>query len=258
MHPFVNIAVNAARRAGKIIIQSSQRLDRLRIAEKTSPQDLVTNIDQAAEADIIETIRRSYPKHCILGEEIGEITNSDTEVVWIIDPIDGTTNFVHGLPHYCVSIAIQRKGVVEHGVIYDPYRDELFVASKGEGAQLNGQRLRVSNCTSLATALIGTGFVYRSTEASIEEHFETLGILLKSSTIRHNGSSALDLAYVAAGRLDGFWQESLKPWDIAAGSILIRESGGFISDFTGGDAYLSSGNVVAGNVKIYQELIKLL
>ncbi len=259
MHPFINIAVNAARRAGKIIAQASQRLDRLKIAEKTSPYDLVTNIDKAAEEDIIETIRRAYPNHCILGEESGAINNDDTEIVWIIDPIDGTKNFIHGFPNYCVSIAVQRKGIVEQGVIYDPFKDELFLASKGEGAQLNGQRLRVSNCTNLMMALLSVDFNYKALGAHPEDHLNNAyKFLSKESTIRQMGSSALDLAYVAAGRLDGFIARGQKIWDIAAGSILIREAGGFISDFVGGNTYLSSGEIVTGNTKIYPELLKLL
>ena len=258
MHPFINIATQAARRAGKIIIQASQRLDRLQIEQKTSLQDLVTNIDRQVEADIIETIRRAYPNHCILGEESGQINNSDAEVCWIIDPIDGTTNFVHGLPHYCTSIAIQRRGAIEHGVIYDPCRDELFIASKGEGAQVNGQRLRVSACSNLPMALLGTGFAPNVANINLDDSLKVFTTFLRQGAIRRAGSAALDLAYVAAGRLDGFWEAGLKSWDIAAGSILIREAGGYISDFSGGNDYLTGGTVVAGNTKIYPELLKVL
>lgn len=259
MHPFINIAVNAARRAGKIMLQASQRLDKLQVVEKTSAQDLVTNIDHVVEADIIETINRAYPRHCIVAEETGTITNSDTEIVWIIDPIAGTNNFVHGFPHYCVAIAVQRKGIVEHGVIYDPNRDELFIASKGEGAQLNGQRIRVSGGDNLKQALLAANFMYHPVEPGTEEFLTNYNKLLTISAIWRSGSAALDLAYVAAGRLDGFFAMNLKLWDIAAGSILIREAGGFISDFSAKEGqFLTTGKMLAGNIKIYHELITQL
>jgi myo-inositol-1(or 4)-monophosphatase len=189
---------------------------------------------------------------------MGEITKNDTDIVWIIDPIDGTNNFIRGFPHYCISIAIQRKGIVEHGVIYDPCRDELFTASKGDGAQLNGQRIRVSNCVNLEKSVIGTGFAYKRAGIPTEKYLQKFSIFLQECSIRRAGAAALDLAYIASGRLDGFWEMGLKPWDIAAGSILIREAGGFISDDKGEDHYLSSGKVIAGNVKIYPKLLKIL
>ena len=253
MHPYLNIAIKAARRAGDIIARASIQLDRVDIAEKSNTHDLVTNIDKTAERDIIETIYRAYPKHNILGEEGGIQEEQISDVTWIIDPLDGTMNFAHGVPHFAVSIGIRCKAHIEHGVIYDPIRDELFTATKGSGAQLNNKRMRVSKCEKIANALIAAESAYG--EEIIKFYEKVFNILLvESADVRRTGSAALDFAYVAAGRLDGFFGMGLKEWDSAAGSLLVQEAGGFISDFQGNMDFFESGNVIVGNRKIYLKL----
>ncbi len=255
MQPLLNIAVRAARRAGEIIIRGMNRLHRLDVRTK-GQNDFVTEIDMAAERDIIQTIHRHYPDHAILGEETG--SSGDSEFVWIIDPLDGTTNFLHGFPQFSVSIGIQRRGRMEHGVVYDPLRQELFTASRGEGAQLDGRRIRVSAQAGLERALIGTGFPYRSNLHWLDPYMAMLkAITQQTAGIRRAGSAALDLAYIAAGRLDGFWELGLAPWDTAAGSLLITEAGGMVGTITGGE-YNQRGNIVAGTPKVYPLLLEVL
>lgn len=256
MHPLLNIAVRAARSAGDIMLRASKRLDLVKKVEKQH-NDFVTNIDHLAEQEIIQHIRHLYPYHGILAEEGGRIKGDD-DYVWIIDPIDGTTNFIHGFPHFSVSIAVQYKGRLEHGVIYDPVKDELFTATRGSGAFLNDHRIRVSQQLHLAGSLIGTGFPFRHPEL-LDTYLKMFKkVSLEVAGIRRAGSAALDLAYVAAGRLDGFWEFKLSPWDIAAGAILIREAGGLISDFDGAEAFLETGNVAAGTPKVFKGLLKVL
>jgi myo-inositol-1(or 4)-monophosphatase len=256
MHGMVNIAVRAARRAGELMIRQLNQLESLRIAEK-APNAWVTQVDEAAEAAIIEIIRDHYPDHAILAEESG--ASGDHEYQWIIDPLDGTTNYVHGFPVFSVSIAVAHRGEIEHGVVYDPLRQEIFSASRGQGAQLDGRRIRVSKRTTLQQSLIATGIPYRANVEHLDRYLEMLrAVILESVGVRRPGSAALDLCYVAAGRVDAFWELGLKKWDIAAGSLIIREAGGRISDFRGTDAYLDSGNVVAGSPKVYAALSKLL
>jgi myo-inositol-1(or 4)-monophosphatase len=255
MHPFINIAIRAARSAGNHIVRSLERLDVIQMSEKR-PHDFVTEVDKQAEQIIIDTVRRNYPNHGFLAEESGEIQGDGT--VWIIDPLDGTTNFIHNFPHFAVSIAISIRGRIEHGLVYDPIRHELFIASRGQGAQLNNRRLRVSPRTTLQGALLGTGFPYRYPE-HIPTYIKTLQALMEQvAGIRRAGSAALDLAYVAAGRLDGFWEFGLGPWDIAAGALLIQEAGGLISDVQGTENYLESGHVVTGNPKIFKSLLQTI
>lgn len=256
MHPMLTIAVAAARKAGSVILRGTERLDLLRITEKNA-NDFVTDVDTQAEAVIIETLRHAYPHHSILAEESGESGNSD--YVWIIDPLDGTRNFMHGFAHFCVSIALKVKSQLEHCVIFDPIRQEIFTASRGRGAFLDNKRIRVSTRYQLAQGLIGTGFPFRHKEQGIPAYLQLLGNLLTvCGDIRRAGSAALDLAYVASGRLDGFFELKLKPWDIAAGSLLIQEAGGLVSDLRGGENYLVSGDIVAGNPKIFKALLKQL
>lgn len=259
LHPTLNIAVKAARRAATIINRASNDLDLLKVAAK-QPNDFVTEVDRAAEAAIIEVIRESYPEHGILAEESGESGGGgDTpEFQWIIDPLDGTTNFIHGFPQYAVSIALAQNGVVTQAVVYDPNRNELFTASKGRGAFLNDRRIRVSKRTRLQESLIGTGFPYR-----VFDHADAyLGIfkelMQKSSGLRRPGAASLDLAYVACGRLDGFYEFGLAPWDMAAGSLLISEAGGLVSDLKGESDYLTTGNVVAGSPKVFHQLLQVV
>jgi myo-inositol-1(or 4)-monophosphatase len=255
MHGMVNIAIRAARRAGELMVRQLNQLESLKVVEK-SPNEFVTQVDQAAEAAIIEVIRDHYPDHSILAEESG--ASGDHEYQWIIDPLDGTTNYVHGFPVFSVSIAVARAGELEHGVVYDPLRQEIFSASRGQGAQLDGRKIRVSKRTHLQHALIGTGFPYRENLKSIDRYLQMLrAVMLETAGVRRPGSAALDLCYVAAGRVDGFWELGLNKWDIAAGALIVREAGGRISDFRGTDAYLDSGNVVCGNPKIYAALSKL-
>ncbi len=260
MHPALNIAIKAARRAGQIINRASNDLDSLKVATK-QPNDFVTEVDQAAEAAIIETLREAYPGYGILAEESGETTgkgNRESEYQWIIDPLDGTTNFIHGMPHYAVSIALTKNGVVEQAVVFDPNRNELFTASKGAGAFLNERRIRVSRRTKLQDALLGTGFPYR-----VFNHVDTYLAIFKELTqktagMRRPGAASLDLAYVACGRYDGFWEFGLAPWDIAAGALLISEAGGLISDLRGENSYLETGNVIAGTPKVFAPLLGVI
>lgn len=254
--PIVNIAVNAARAAGNIIIRAQDRLDTIKVSKK-QPNDYVTDIDQQVEQEIIKIIRKAHPNHAVIGEESGESSGSNDEYTWIIDPIDGTRNFIHGFPQFAVSIAIRRKGKIEHGVIYDPVRQELFSASKGKGARLNDHRMRVSTCNKLEESLLGTGFPSPRSEDQVQAYTRALQTLLPiCGDIRRAGSATLDLAYIAAGRLDGFWELDLKLWDLAAGTLLIKEAGGIVCDIDGSDNFLKSGNVVAGNPKILKLLLK--
>jgi myo-inositol-1(or 4)-monophosphatase len=256
MHGMVNIAVRAARRAGEIMVRQLNQLESLRVVEK-SRNEFVTQVDQAAEAAIIEIIREYYPDHAILAEESGAV--GENEYQWIIDPLDGTTNYVHGFPVFSVSIAVAHNGEIEHGVVYDPLRQEIFSASRGQGAQLDGRRIRVSKRTTIQQSLVATGFPYRANLKYLDRYLEMLKVvMLESAGVRRPGSAALDLCYVAAGRVDAFFEFGLAKWDIAAGALMIREAGGRISDFHGNDGYLESGNVVAGNPKTYAALSKLL
>ncbi len=254
--PLINIAIQAARSAGNIIVRALDRLDKVQVTEK-APNDYVTEIDKKAELEIIAIIRKSHPNHGIIGEESGETPGND--YVWIIDPLDGTRNFIHGFPQFAVSIAVSFKGKIEHGVIYDPIRQELFCASRGKGAQLNDRRMRVSTNKHLKECLLGTGFPHRQSPTLVEAYSESLKALLPmSGDVRRAGAATLDLAYVACGRLDGFWEMGLKPWDLAAGTLMIKEAGGLVCDFKGGEDYIKTGNVVAGNPKILKLLLQQL
>lgn len=260
MHPYLNTAIKAARSAGQIIARSVDRIDRIDIATKKTANDLVTSVDKAAEAEIIQIVKKAYPDHGFLGEESGIAVGTNiNQVFWIIDPLDGTLNFVHGFPQFCVSIGVQIRGVVEHGVVYDPIKDELFTASKGSGAQLNDRRIRVSECKNIGTALIGNGFAYKRTDETIDTCLNRLRrILEQCGDLRRAGSAALDLAYVAAGRLDGFYEVGLGAWDVAAGALMVREAGGFVSDFAGTDKFLENGTIVCGTPKVYPTLLELV
>ena len=230
MHPMLNIAVSAARAAGNVIIRQIDRVQDLPVSEK-SRNDFVTEVDRQAEDIIIKTIHKFYPSHAILAEESGSSGNN--AYVWIIDPLDGTTNYLHGFPQFAVSIALQHKGVMQQAVIYDPLRDELFTAGRGHGAYLNDRRMRVSKQKHLHGSLLGTGFPFRE-GARMEQYMETLKVFFAvTAGVRRAGAAALDLAYVACGRLDGFWESGLKPWDIAAGMLLVEEAGGMLGNFRG-------------------------
>jgi myo-inositol-1(or 4)-monophosphatase len=252
MQPLLNIAVKAARRAGDLIVRSIPKLDSIKIDSK-GRNDFVTDIDRAAEADIIATVRRSYPDHAFLGEESGRSGTGET--TWIIDPLDGTTNFLHGFPQYAVSIGVEQKGRLQHAVVYDPLRQELFTASRGEGAQVDGRRIRVSSQRTVEGALLGTGLPFRAGDTWVDDYLTMLKSLMgKAAGIRRAGSASLDLAYVAAGRLDGFWEFGLSPWDTAAGTLLIQEAGGRVGTPAGAE-YALGRNIVAGNPKVYEELL---
>ena len=255
MQPMLNIAIRAARRAGTIISRAQNRLYDLKI-ELKGHNDYVTQTDVEAEAAIIEVINEAYPSHSIVAEESGSSGASDFK--WIIDPIDGTLNFIHGFPSYAISIALQVKGRLEQAVIYDPTRDEMYTASRGAGAQLNGQRIRVSPRTELDSSILGTGFPLRNKNKLPNYLLGFTTLLNKSADIRRTGSAALDLAYVACGRLDGYWEFDLHEWDIAAGALLVQESGGLIGDPEGGETHLQTGNVVAANPKIFRQILAAL
>src|SRR5471030_766916 len=255
MHPMLNIAVKAARRAGAIINRAAQDIDALTVSTKRH-NDFVTEVDQAAEQSVMQILLKAFPDHAILAEESGAHGKSD--FVWIIDPLDGTTNFIHGFPQYCVSIGLRYKGTVTQAVIYDPGRNELFTATRGHGAYLNDRRMRVSKRKQLDDALIGTGFPFRSDQHMDEYAAVLRQVMEQTAGVRRAGAAALDLAYVAAGRLDGFWEIGLCAWDMAAGSLLIQEAGGLVSDFEGDGNYLECGNIVTGTPKVFTPLLQLV
>ena len=279
MHPFLNIAVKAARSASKIIIKSFERIDRVKIFEKAH-NDFVSEVDQLAEQEIIQIIREAYPNHAILGEEGGEVKASsssspsfpksakkgynktqqteDNEYVWIVDPIDGTVNYIHGYPHFAVSIAVRQGDKILCGLTYDPIAQEIYTAENGGGAFCNNKRLRVSQHRQLDGSLLGIGFAHTDAQR-LKEYIQTLSAIeLYTAGIRRSGSSTLDLAYVASGKLDGMWAFNLKPWDLATGSLLVTEAGGMASDFTGNNKYFTTGNVIAGNPYVYKELLQTI
>lgn len=255
MHPMLNIAVRAARSAGSIITRSLEQVDKIEIESKGT-NDFVTSVDTAAEQVIIDTIQKAYPEHSIVSEECGVVEGTDSDFQWIIDPLDGTTNFVKGIPHFAVSIALKVKGKLDQAVVYDPIRGELFTASRGKGAQLNGFRIRVKQSKELTGAILATGFPFKQKQhtPAYMKMFQTL--FMKTADMRRSGSAALDLAYVAAGRVDGFFELGLKPWDTAAGELLVIEAGGLVTDFTGGHNHTKSGNVVATSSRLLKEMLK--
>lgn len=255
MNALLNVAVMAARRGGAILIRHHNKLDKLKV-EKKGHNDFVSDADHAAEEAVIEVIRNHYPDHAILAEESGAQGESDT--VWIIDPLDGTTNFLHGFPQFCVSVGVQVKGRMEAAAVYDPMSQDIFAAARGDGATLNDRKIRVSGRKEMDFALIGTGFPFRQENMNISPYLEMLGKVVKNTAgVRRPGAAALDLCYVAAGRLDGFWECGLKPWDMAAGSLIIREAGGIVSGLDGSENYLESGHILCGTPKIYSGLAKL-
>ncbi|MGV8892982.1 MAG: inositol monophosphatase family protein [Burkholderiaceae bacterium] len=257
MHPMLNTAVKAARRGAAIISRAAFDPDRVTVTEKQY-NDFVTDVDQAAEQAIIEILQKAYPSHAILAEESGASTNlnDDNENVWIIDPLDGTTNFIHSYPQYCVSIALQQRGVITQAVVYDPSRNDLFTASKGAGAYLNAKRIRVTKHDKLCDTLLGTGL---TSAKNMDEFLEMFRIMSeKSHGVRQGGSAALDLAYLASGYIDGYFIKGLRPWDIAAGSLLVTEAGGIMGDFSGESDYLNHGNIIAGNPKVFAQMLAAL
>lgn len=256
MEPLLNIAVSAARQAGDIIIRHMEQIDRIKVTAK-SRHEVFSEVDIKAEQAIINAIRKAYPNHGILAEESG-FQEGDSDAVWIIDPLDGTSNYLHGFPYFSVSIAIKIKNKMEHGVIYDPLRHECYAASRGRGARLNDRRIRVSKQTQLSESLLGTGVPLRDAQLA-KRYFPTFEALIgQCAGVRRTGSAALDLAYVASGRLDGFWEIGLKPWDIAAGTLIIREAGGLVSDSEGGEEFIKHGDVVAGTPKVFKSLLQTI
>ena len=256
MHPMLNVAVKAARRAATIINRASLNLERLQIDRKQH-NDFVTEVDKAAEEAIIETLSEAYPNHGFLAEESGELLNN-SDHIWIIDPLDGTTNFIHGFPQYAVSIALSVNGVLQQAVIYDPNRDELFSASKGAGAYVDRRRLRVASQIKLENALIGTGFPYRQ-DQDVDQYLKIFAEMIRQCAgLRRPGAASLDLAYVAAGRYDGFFESELKPWDMAAGALIITEAGGLVGNYRGEEGFLESGEIMAGNPRIFAQMAQVL
>ncbi|HHZ69504.1 MAG TPA: inositol monophosphatase [Methylococcaceae bacterium] len=249
MHPMLNIATRAARSAGELILRSTDNIGALKVPQK-SKNGFASEIDKSAEREIIRIINSAYPDHSIIAEESGHHPGND--YVWIIDPLDGTTNFLHGFPQYSISIALTHKGKITQGVIFDPLKDELFCASRGAGALLNDRKIRVSQQTHLQGSLLGTGFPVKPLQY-LDVYLEMFKALhTNSAGIRRTGSAALDLAYLAAGRLDGFWEIGLRPWNMAAGVLLIQEAGGIVTDFSFDDHFMKSGNIIAGNPKMHQ------
>ena len=258
LHPMINVAIKAAREAGKIINRAALDVESVRISQK-QVNDFVTEVDHASEQIIIETLLTAYPGHGILAEESGQEHGAkDSEFVWIIDPLDGTTNFIHGLPVYCVSIALAVKGKVEQAVVYDPTRNDLFTATKGRGAFMNDRRLRVSKRIRMTECLISTGFPFRPGD-DFKTYLAMMGEMMpRCAGLRRPGAAALDLAYVAAGFTDGFFEAGLSPWDAAAGSLLVTEAGGLVGNFTGESDFLHQKECLAGSPKIYGQMVSIL
>ncbi|MEM7256021.1 MAG: inositol monophosphatase family protein [Pseudomonadota bacterium] len=255
MHPMLNIAVRSARAGGRVLTRHMDRLDSIKVETK-GHKDFVSEVDRLTENEIIQTLTRSYPDHGFICEESGVSGNPDAEFKWYIDPLDGTKNYLHGYPSFCVSIAVAQNNRLEQAVIYNPISQELFTATRGAGATLDGKRLRVAKRSSIDTALLSSSFGHSAPE-SYRKYRRTLDAFTDSAAgIRKQGSAALDIAFVAAGRLDGYWQFGLKPWDVAAGALLVREAGGLIGDMRGEDSWLETGNVVAASPKIFDPMIR--
>lgn len=261
MKPMLNVALRAARNAGELIARAAQSSDLVKMEVK-SHNDFVSEVDRLAEQEILNVLQKAFPEHGFLCEESGQIegTGEGKDYCWIIDPLDGTTNFLYGIPHFSISIALKYKGQIEHGLILDPIRNEEFHASRGQGAYLNNRRIRVTSRKTLDGALLGTGFPFRPEQKQYMDNYLNMLKNLTEDTagIRRAGSAALDLAYVAAGRLDGFWEFGLNPWDIAAGCLIVGEAGGLVGDFNGGHNYLNSGNVVCGGPKVFKQILKTI
>ena len=255
MHPMLNTAVKAARKAGSIINRASLDVDLVKVASK-GRSDFVTEVDRAAEQAIVDILLKAYPDHAILAEESG--ASGDSEYTWIIDPLDGTTNFIHGFPQYAISIALRHREHVTQAVVFDPTRNELFTASRGRGAFLNERRIRVSKRSKLSECLIGTGFPFREFQHADAYLGMFKDMMLKTAGLRRPGAAALDLAYVAAGFYDGFWEVGLNPWDVAAGSLLVQEAGGLIGNLAGEADFLHSGQVIAANPKVFAQMVTAL
>jgi myo-inositol-1(or 4)-monophosphatase len=257
MEPMINIALRAARKAGEGIVRASDELHRFEVKAK-GLNNFVTEVDINAEREIIYHLQKAYPDHAILGEESGLIGSEDAEYRWVIDPLDGTTNFIRGIPHYAVSIACLHRGRIEHAVIVDPVRHEEFTASRGRGAQLNGHRIRVSDLSSLEGALLGTGIPFKNhCDDKLPSYCKSIEVLAaQCAGIRRAGAASLDLAYVAAGRLDAFWEIGLSQWDIAAGVLLVREAGGLVADVDASENYMDSGNIVCGNPRCFKAVLQ--
>jgi myo-inositol-1(or 4)-monophosphatase len=256
MHPMLTTAVKAARKAGGLITRASFDIDKLTVRSKRQ-NDFVSEVDHAAEEAIIAILRDAYPSHGFLAEESGE-KDAKADYVWVIDPLDGTTNFLHGFPQYCVSIALMHRGAIQQAVVYDPNRNELFTATKGSGAFLNDRRIRVSRTDKLQAALVGTGFPFKEM-SFVDEYLRGMKNLMQvCSGIRRPGAAALDLAWVAAGRTDAFWEIGLSVWDMAAGTLLVREAGGLVGDLEGENRHLETGRIVASNAKLFSAMLQAL
>jgi len=256
MQPMLNIAIRAAHRAGDFIVRKINKIPDLKVEVKAR-NDYVSDVDREAEAIIIEELLKAFPGHGIVAEESGVIEGKD-EYRWIIDPLDGTTNYLHGFPHYAVSIACEHRGRLAHGVIYDPIKQELFAASRGDGATLNNRRIRVANLKSVEGALIATGFPFKNPD-QLDEFLKLFNaFFIQASDIRRAGSAALDMAYVAAGRLDGYWESGLNAWDLAAGALIVREAGGLVTDYKGDGHFLENGQIVVGNPRIIADMLRTI
>jgi myo-inositol-1(or 4)-monophosphatase len=256
MQPMLNIAIRAAHRAGDFIVRKINKIPDLKVEVKAR-NDYVSEVDREAEAIIIEELLKAFPDHGIVAEESGVIEGKD-EYRWIIDPLDGTTNYLHGFPHYAVSIACEHRGRLTHGTIYDPIKQELFAASRGDGATLNNRRIRVGNLKSIKGALVATGFPFKNPD-KLDEFIKLFSAFFSStSDIRRAGSAALDMAYVAAGRLDGYWESGLNSWDLAAGALIVREAGGLVTDYNGDGHFLENGQIVVGNSRIIADMLRII